>query len=92
MPEIIMALISRQYIANWHDSFVCYIRSLLGVVAELMELPKSTDEDKKGLESIMAILNGQDVKDVEQDLAPGKVKRSTLDKIENWIKIWLIFA
>lgn len=47
-----------------------------------MARPEAIDEDKKGLESIMAILNGQDVKDVEQDLAAGVVKQSTLDKIE----------
>lgn len=71
-----------QYLANWHDSFVNYIGSLLGVVAGLMARPKATEEDKRGLDGIKQILNGKDAKDVERDLAAGVVKRSTLDKIE----------
>lgn len=72
----------QQYIANWHDSFVDYIGSLLGVVAGLMALPEATEEDKKGLERIKLILNGRDAADVERDLAAGVVRKSTLDKIE----------
>ena len=72
----------QQYIANWHDSFVDYIGSLLGVVAGLMALPEAKEEDKKGLDSIKLILNGRDAADVELDLAAGIVRKSTLDKIE----------
>ena len=72
----------RQYIANWHDSFVNYIRNLLCVVTTLMASPDAREEDKRGLDSIKLILNGQDAEDVERDLASGVVKRSTLDKIE----------
>lgn len=71
-----------QYLSNWHDSFVNYIGSLLGVVAGLMVRPEATDEDKRGLDSIMLILKGRDVVDVEQDLAAGVVRKTTLDKIE----------
>lgn len=71
-----------QYIANWHDSFVNYIGCLLGVVTGLMARPEATEEDKRGLDSIRLILNGRDVADVEQDLAGGVVRKSTLDKIE----------
>ena len=74
--------ISHQYITNWHDSFVDYIGSLLGVVAGLMARPEATEEDKRGLEVIRLILNGRDVVDVERDLADGVVRKSTLDKIE----------
>ena len=70
-----------QYIINWHDSFVDYIGSLLGLVAGLMARPEATDEDKRGLEGIRLILNGRDAADVEWDLAAGVVKKSTLDKI-----------
>lgn len=72
----------QQYITNWHDSFVDYIGSLLGVVAELMARSEATEADKRVLESFRLILNGQDAADVEWDLAAGVVKRSTLDKIE----------
>ena len=71
-----------QYITNWHDSFVDYIGSLLGVVAGLMARPEATEEDKRGLVVIRLILNGRGVADVERDLAAGVVRKSTLDKIE----------
>lgn len=71
-----------QYITNWHDNFVDYIGSLLGVVAGLMARPEATEEDKRGLDGIRLILNGRDVVDVERDLAAGVVRKSTLDKIE----------
>ena len=72
----------QQYITHWHDSFVDYIGSLLGVVARLMARQDATEEEKRGLDDIRLILNGQDAADVEWDLAAGVVKRSTLDKIE----------
>ena len=71
-----------QYITNWHDSFVSYIGSLLGVVAGLMARPGAKEEDKRGLDGIRLILNGRDAVDVERDLAAGVVRKSTLDKIE----------
>ena len=70
-----------QYITSWHDSFVEYIGSLLGVVAGLMVRPEATEEDKRGLDGIRLILNGRDAADVERDLAAGAVRKSTLDKI-----------
>ena len=71
----------QQYIANWHDSFVGYIGSLLGVVEELILRPEATEEDKRGLDNIKMILYGKDAADVERDLAAGIVRKSTLDKI-----------
>ena len=71
-----------QYITNWHDSFVDYIGSLLGVVAGLMARPEATEEDKRGLEGLRLILNGREAADVERDLGAGVVRKSTLDKIE----------
>lgn len=76
----------QQYIAQWHDSFVGYIGSLLGVVAGLMARPEATEEDKRGLDGIRLILNGRDAVDVERDLAAGVVRKSTLDKIEKMNK------
>ena len=77
-----MISISHQYISNWHDSFVDYIGSLLGVVSGLMARPEATAEDKRGLDGIQMILNGRDVADVKSDLAAGVVKKTTLDRIE----------
>lgn len=71
-----------QYLANWHDSFVNFIGSLLGVVAGLMARSEVTEEDKRGLDGIKMILNGRDAADVERDLAARVVKQSTLYKIE----------
>lgn len=77
-----MNSISYQYLTNWHDSFVDYIKCLLGVVTGLMTMPEASEEDKKVLEGIKVMLNGRDVQDVERDLAVGIVRKSTLDKIE----------
>ena len=51
------------------------------MVAGLISRPEATAEDKRGLECIKIILNGQDAADVERDLAAGIVRKSTLDKI-----------
>lgn len=75
-------IFQQQYIANWHDSFVDYIGSLLGVVMGLMTRPDATAEGKNVLEGIKQILTSRDVADVERDLAAGIVRTSTLDKIE----------
>ena len=79
---MILSTPQRQYINNWHASFVNYIGCLLGVVAGLMARPEATEEDKRGLDAIKVILNGRDAADVERDLATGVVRKSTLDKIE----------
>lgn len=74
-------LLQRQYIANWHDSFVNYIRSLLEAVAMLTAKPEAIQEDKQVLGEIKMMLSGVVVSNVERDLAACVVKRSTLDKI-----------
>lgn len=77
-----MTSIQRQYIANWHDSFVGYIRQYETFIAALIALPEATDEDKKVLDRVKLMLHGKDAQDVEKDLAEGTVSKSTLDKIE----------
>ena len=72
----------QQYIVHWHDSFVIYIGSLLGVIAGLVTRPEATHEDKEALEDIKMTLTCRDAADVERDLAAGIIKKSTLDKIE----------
>ena len=79
MDNILIA--QHQYLSNLHDSFVGYVGSLLGVVAGLISRPEATEEDKRGLDGIKMILNGQDAAEVERDLAAGIVRKSTLDKI-----------
>ena len=71
----------QQYIANWHDSFVSYIRQYELLLATLIVLPEVTDKDKVVLDRMKLMLNGKEVLDVEKDLAEGTVKRSTLEKI-----------
>ncbi len=77
-----MITLQQQYIAQWHDSFVAYTSNLLGVIAVLVCRADASDDDKRCLEVIKGLLTGRDATDVEQDLAAGVVRRSTLDKIE----------
>lgn len=72
----------QQYIAQWHDGFVSYVGTLLGVIAELETRPEATREDKEALEAVKMMLTGKDAEDVERDLSSGIIKKSTLDKIE----------
>lgn len=72
----------QQYIANWHDSFVSYIRQYEALIAALIVMPEATDEDKQVLDRLKLMLHTKDVQDVEKDLAEGKISKSTLDKIE----------
>lgn len=72
----------QQYIANWHDSFVDYIRQYEAFIAVLIVLPEATEEDRQVLDRIKLMLHSKDAQDVEKDLAEGTVSKSTLDKIE----------
>ena len=77
-----MQTVQQQYLANWHDSFMNYIRQYETLIAELIVLPETTDEDKQVLDRVKLMLHGKDALDVEKDLAEGTVSKSTLDKIE----------
>ena len=77
-----MQTIQQQYIANWHDSFVGYIRQYKAFIAALTALPEATDEDKMVLDRVKLMLHDKDVQDVEKDLAEGTVSKSTLEKIK----------
>lgn len=72
----------QQYISNWHDSFVSYIKQYEALIAALIALREATDEDKQVLDKVKLMLHGKDVRDVEKNLAEGTVSKSTLDKIE----------
>ena len=72
----------QQYISNWHDSFVSYIKQYEALIAALIALREATDEDKQVLDKVKLMLHGKDAQDVEKDLAEETVSKSTLDKIE----------
>ncbi len=72
----------QQYIANWHDSFVGFIRHYEALIVALIALPEATDDDKQVLEKVKLMFHGKDVQNVEKDLAEGTVSERTLDKIE----------
>lgn len=78
-----MQTVQQQYIANWHDSFVSYIRQYEALIVALIALPEVPDEDKQVLDILKLMLHCKDAQDVEKDLAEGTVSKSTLDKIEN---------
>lgn len=72
----------QQYISNWHDSFVNYVNHVIGTIVSAELSPMMSEEDKRGLGLIKVLFEGNDVRDVERDLANGIVRQSTLDKIE----------
>lgn len=74
--------IQQQYISNWHESFVCYIKHFEAHIAALILLPVATEEDKQVLDRMKLMLHCKDAQDIEKDLAEGAVSKSTLDKIE----------
>ena len=77
-----MQTVQQQYIANWHDSFVSYIRQYEALIVALIALPEVPDEDKQVLDRLKLMLHCKDAQNVEKDLAEGTVSKSTLDKIE----------
>lgn len=77
-----MQTIQQQYIANWYNSFVSYIRQYEALIVALIALPEVPDDDKQVLDRVKLMLHGKDVQDVEKDLSKGMVSKSTLDKIE----------
>lgn len=74
--------VQQQYIANWHDSFVGFIRQCEALIVTLIALPEVPNEDKQVLDRLRLMLHCKDTQDVEKYLADGTVSKSTLDKIE----------
>lgn len=72
-----------QYIDNWHKSFVAYVNQLRSLATTLMMCPEASEDDKRGLEKCLSILNGQDVQWIERNLSEGIVSMELLEKIEN---------
>ena len=77
-----MQTVQQQYIANWHDCFVGFIRQYETLIVALIALPEVPYEDKQVLDRLKLMLHCKDAQDVEKDLAEGTVSKSTLDKIE----------
>ncbi len=78
-------MVQQQYLAQWHDNFVEYIRQLIAFVDGYMLLPQATEDNKTELEKVRAILTGKDVEEIENNLADGSksgvLKKGTLEKI-----------
>ena len=72
----------QQYLSNWHDSFVNYVKQILATIASVEMSSQATEEDKRGFEMVKVLFRSKDIQDVERDLAEGVVCQSTLDKIE----------
>lgn len=72
----------QQYLSDWHDYFVNYIKGLRSLVETLLIHPRATEDDRRELAHIKVKLHGSDVTEIEQSLAEGLVKQDTLDKIE----------
>ena len=77
-----MQTVQQQYIANWHDSFVGFIRQYEALIVALIALSEVPDEDKQVLDRLKLMLHCKDAQDVEKDLAEGTVSKRTIDKIE----------
>lgn len=77
-----MQTVQQQYIANWHDSFVGFIRQYEALIVALIALPEVPDEDKQVLDRLKLMLHCKNTQDVEKDLAEGTVSKSILNKIE----------
>ena len=79
-----MKIVTKQeYLKNWHDSFVAYIRQMQSIVTGFYLNPYTSAEDRKGLDLCKLILDGEDVKVVERCLAECFVSKDVLDKIEH---------
>lgn len=78
----LMTLVKQEYLKNWHDSFVAYIRQMQSIVTGFYMSPDVSAEDRKGLDLCKLILDGEDVKVVERRLADGLVSKDVLDRIE----------
>lgn len=87
-----MTSTQQQYLVNWRDAFVNYVRRLVSLTDVMKSMDITTENDKKNLELFKTFLHSKDVQDVMQDLSNTKVKRSTLDKIEKLDKDIVDFA
>ena len=89
-------MVQQQYLAQWHDNFVEYIRQLLAFVESYMLLPQATEDNKTELEKVRARLTGKDVEEIENNLADGSksgvLKKGTIDKIVKLDKDLMDFA
>lgn len=75
-----------QYLNEWHDSFVEYVKYLLSVIETLTLCSDITEKEIKFFEQIKIKLKGNDVIAIERDLAERVIKQDTLNKIERFDK------
>lgn len=77
-----MTLQQQQYLSDWHDYFVSYIKGFRSLVETLLIHPLATDDDRRELARVKVKLHSSEVTEIEQCLAEGLVKQATLDQIE----------
>lgn len=87
-----MNTVQKQYIAEWHDSFVNYTASICSFVDSMKLLPEVTNSDKQAMDLFESLLHSKDVAEVEHDLSNGIIKKNTFDKIEKLNKDMVDFA
>ena len=89
-------MVQQQYLAEWHDAFVRYVKTLLAFVDSLMLLPQAKEENKKDLEKVKDILSGKEVDEIKNNLADGAksgvLKKGTIEKIEKLDKDLVDYA
>lgn len=89
-------MVQQQYLSQWHDNFVEYIRKLMDFVDGYMLLPQATEDNEIELEKVRAILTGKEVEEIENNLIDGAksgvLKKGTLEKIVKLDKDLVDFA
>ena len=71
-----------RYIENWHENFVNWVNGILRLIDSFYYYPQVTENDKATLNRFKDILNGVDVKSIEESLSTKNVTTEMLDKIE----------
>ena len=72
----------QEYIQNWHDLFVKNVSGALGYIAGVVASGDVSEKSREKLTIAKLFLEGEDIRDVESDLAMGTVDDETLDKTE----------
>lgn len=78
--------IQAQYIENYHQNFVAYVKQLKGVITTLSLMPEATEEDKRAMASLLLMLETKEVQEIEESLSKGNVSKDVLDKVSKLFK------
>ena len=72
----------KQYISEWHDSFVGYIGGLMSLVVAMENHPCATDKDKKGFDQIKMLLHGREALEIEQNKRLAEIRLKDLQLLK----------